>query len=199
MKFPVLFVALLLMTSTVNAENCPLKKLSKLNYLDIECQFYLGTMAYRSKLYSAAAAHWQYVLDEQASNESEEDIKTMAQGTLNFLTYHGLGTVQDRPRAVQVWKAAAQGGNLEARRHLGYAYSDKKFINYDLIKSLAWYRSIMLLHPDPNKLDKSDREIYRDAIQEMARVAKQLSKKKQDEAEKYARTLISQDSSSHLK
>lgn len=190
MKFPYLFVFLFLLTSTAHAENCPLKKLAKLKYLDIECQFYLGTMAYRSKLYTAAAAHWQHVLDEQASSETEEEIKTMAQGTLNFLTYHGLGTAQDRPKAVQVWKAAAQEGNLEARRHLAFAYSDKKFINYDPVKSLAWYRSIKLLHPDPGKLNKSDREIYRDAMQEMERVANLLSRKKQDEADNLARTLI---------
>lgn len=176
--------------SYADTDKCPLKNLSELNYVDLECQFYLGTTAYRSKLYAVAAAHWQYIIDTEAQYEGEDEIKAMALGTINFLTYYGLGLKQDRDKAIVAWKKAAKNGSLEARRHLGYAYSDREYKKNDLVKSLAWYKTIFILHPNPDELGESDSTVYKDALKESDEVIKKLSKKQIQDATLYAKKLL---------
>ena len=136
-RFVVLF--LIGVSTSALAEKCKVKYLEELEYTDIECQFYMGTAAYRNKVYSVAAAHWNYVIDSPEKYEGEEEIKTMALSTITFLTYQGLGIKQDRNKAVKNWQDAAAKGDLEARKHLGFAYSDDKFKNKNLVKALGWY------------------------------------------------------------
>lgn len=179
-----------LLSTCANAEGCKVKYLEELEYTDIECQFYMGTAAYRNKVYSVAAAHWNYVIDSPVMNEGEESIKAMALGTVTFLTYHGLGTKQDRNKAVKNWKDAVAEGNLEARRHLGFAYSDDDFKNKNLVNALGWYESIFLLYPTANEVEESDLTIYEDALKDADKIKNLLSEKQRNAALSFAKSTL---------
>lgn len=177
-------------SSSVIADECRIKYLEKLKYTDIECQFYMGTTAYRNKLYSVAAAHWNYVVNAPLKYEGEEELKTSALSNFNFLTYQGLGLKQDRIKAVKSWVDAVSIGSLEARRHLGFAYSDEEFKNKDPIKALGWYESIFLLYPNKNEVEESDSGIYQDAVDEAQKLRENLSSKQKKAAISFARSTL---------
>ncbi len=171
---------------------CPLTHLTENHYADIECQFFLGTEAYSAKLYGVAAAHWQYVIDTEIVYDGDDKFKAKALGTVNFLRYYGLGVKQDRRKAVEGWKLSVKGGGLEARKHIGVAYSDINFEKRDLVKALAWYQSIFILHPHPEELDGNGPNIYKEAASKAILLRDKLSKAEQVEALKYAKLLINQ-------
>lgn len=172
------------------AEECEIEYLSDLEYTDIECQFYMGTEAYRNKFYSVAAEHWNNVTNSPIKYEGEENIKAMALSTVTFLTYQGLGVKQNRMKAVKNWKDAVSLGDLEARRHLGYAYSDDKFKNKDLVKALGWYESIFLLYPSPDEVNESDQDVYQDAKEGAEKLRTSLSKKQNNTAIIFAKSTL---------
>lgn len=172
------------------ADNCEIKYLEELNYKDIECQFYMGTTAYRNEVYSVAAAHWNYVIDSPIRNDGDESIQAMALSTMTFLTYQGLGVTRDRSKAVKNWKEAVAKGDLEARRHLGFAYSDPNFENKNLIYALGWYESIFLLYPTISDVDESDQGVYKDAVEGAAKLKNKLSHKQQNQAVEFAASTL---------
>ncbi|TDO95365.1 sel1 repeat family protein [Marinomonas balearica] len=186
----IILIFSLIFCSSVIAEECKVKYLEELDYTDIECQFYMGTAAYRNKVYSVAAAHWNYVINSPLKYEGEEVIKAMALSTKTFLTYQGLGLKQDRNKAVKNWIDAVSKGDLEARRHLGFAYSDEKFKNKDPIKALGWYESIFLLHPNKDEVDESDLGVYQDAIDGAEKLRNSLSSKQKEAAISFAKSTL---------
>ncbi|MDT0584214.1 hypothetical protein [Brumicola blandensis] len=186
----IILIFTLIFCSSAIAEECKVTYLEELEYTDIECQFYMGTAAYRNKVYSVAAAHWNYVINSPLKHEGEEELKVMALSTMTFLSYHGLGITQDRNKAVKSWIDAASKGDLEARRHLGFAYSDEKFKNNDLIKALGWYESIFLLCPNKDDVDESDLGVYQDAIDGAGELKNRLSSEQQEAAIRFARSTL---------
>ncbi len=183
-------IILLLVSTSAFADKCELKYLEELEYKDIECQFYMGTAAYKNKAYSVAAAHWNLVLDSPIKYEGEAAIKTMALSTITFLTYQGLGVKQDRNKAVKNWKEAVTQGDLEARRHLGFAYSDDNFADKNLVHALGWYESIFLLYPTPSELEQSDQGVYQDAVEGADKLRGRLSEKQRNAAIAFAKSTL---------
>ena len=183
-------IFLLLISFSSTSEECRVKYLEELEYTDIECQFYMGTAAYRNEVYSVAAAHWNFVLDSPIKYEGEESIKAMALSTITFLTYQGLGVTQDRSKAVRNWKDAAAKGDLEARKHLGFAYADDKYKKKDLIKALGWYESIFILYPKSTDVDESDLGLYQDAVESAGKLRALLSEKQNNSAMSFAKSTI---------
>ena len=181
---------LLLLSSSVLAEQCKVEYLDELEYTDIECQFYMGTTAYRNKVYEVAAAHWSYIIDAKLKYEGEKQFQAMALSTVTFLTYQGLGVKQDRNLAVINWKNAVSKGDFEARRHLGMAYSDKDYQKIDLIQALGWYESIFIIQPDFSVLDESDQSVYQDAVNEAKSIKLKLSDKDIQKALKFAKSTL---------
>ena len=185
-----LLIFLLFASFSVASEQCRVPNLEELEYTDIECQFYLGTTAYRNQIYTVAAAHWQFIVDAPVKNKGDESIKAMALGTITFLTYQGLGVKQNKTKAVKDWKKAAAQGDFEARRHLGYAYSDSSYSGKDLVKALGWYESIFVLYPTSKDIDESDLNIYRDAREAASKLKTQLSSKQIELANSFAKTTL---------
>ena len=175
MNIRILTISLLFLSSPVLAERCQLKQLAELEYTDIECQFYMGTTAYRNKVYNVAAAHWNNVIEAPIKFEYEEQFQTLALSTVTFLTYQGLGIKQDRELAVKNWKEAVSEGDLEARRHLASAYSDENYQKKDLVKALGWFESIFLIHPNIEALDKPDQSVFQDALEGAKKLKLMLS------------------------
>lgn len=167
-----------------------MEHLTELEYTDIECQFYMGTAAYRHKAYRVAAAHWEYVIDSPIRYEGEEQIKAMALSTMNFLLYQGLGVEENKDKAVANWIEAVSQGDFEARRHLGFAFSDDSYKKKDLVKALGWYESLFLAFGDIENLDESDRNIYQDAMDGAEKLRSQLSEGDVEKAISYAKSLL---------
>ena len=172
------------------AEQCKVEDLDNLEYLDIECQFYMGTAAYRNQVYSVAAAHWNFALESNVKYESDAAVQAMALSTVTFLYYQGLGVPQNKQRAVENWEKAAAKGDFEARRHLGFAYSDEDYKNKDLVKALGWYESIFLISDNPSELEESDRNVYNDALSGAEELKQNMSQKQKSEAIAFARTTL---------
>ena len=164
--------------------------MEELEYADIECQFYMGTMAYRNEVYEVAAAHWSYIIDAPLKYEGEEQFQAMALSTVTFLTYQGLGVTQDRNLAVKNWKTAVSKGDFEARRHLGMAYSDNEYRKNNLIQALGWYESIFMIQPDVSVLDESDQSVYQDAIEASKDLKLKLSAIDVQKAIKFAKSTL---------
>ena len=150
----------------------------------------MGTAAYRNKKHSEAAAHWQYILEAPVKYEGEDEIKAMALSTLTFLTYQGLGVKQDRVKAVEMWKEAVKKGDLEARRHLGFAFSDNDFRYQDNVVALGWYESIFLLYPTPQSLNEPDSNIYQDAQDGASALREKLTLNQREEAVEFAKSTL---------
>jgi hypothetical protein len=185
-----LIVNLLFLSTSALADKCKLENLTELEYTDIECQFYMGTTAYRNKVYNVAAAHWNYIIDAPLKYQGEERFQAMALSTVTFLTYQGLGVNQNRDLAVNNWKKAVSKGDFEARRHLASAFADKDYKNKDLIKALGWYESIFLIHPDKEILDESDQNVYQDAIEGAKDIKLKLSAKDIHKALEFAKSTL---------
>ncbi|PVZ66651.1 sel1 repeat family protein [Pelagibaculum spongiae] len=190
MKFKFLFALAIIFSSSAFAEKCKLEHLTELEYTDIECQFYLGTAAYRNQVYSAAVAHWKYIIESPVKYEGDSEIKASALSTVTFLIYHGLGVKKDRFKAVSRWKDAVKSGDLEARRHLGFAYSDANFRGKNLVEALGWYESIFLLVPNPEVLNESDQAVFNDAVEGSLKLKEKLSDRQQEKAKTFARTIL---------
>lgn len=190
MNLKIAITSLTVFSQLIWAEPCEIELLEALEYTDIECQFYMGTKAYRNSVYSVAAAHWNEVLNADIQYEDDAEIQAMALSTLTFLMYHGLGVEQDRSAAVKNWQKAAMQGDLEARRHLGFAYADKQFKGADRVKALGWYESIFLLYLSPDGLDSSDAGIYRDAMEAAEPLRRSLSGKELQAALAFAKSII---------
>jgi hypothetical protein len=190
LNFRLLTIFFLFLSSTVLADKCKIEYLDELDYTDIECQFYMGTAAYRNKNYEVAAAHWNYVIAAPLKYEGEEPFQTMALSTVTFLTYQGLGIKQDRNLAVKKWKDAVSKGDFEARRHLGMAYSDRNYRKIDLIQALGWYESIFIIQPDFEVLDESDQSVYQDAEDGAKNLKLKLSAKDIQKAMVFAKSTL---------
>jgi hypothetical protein len=190
MNLRLLTISLLFLSSSVLADKCKIEYLDELEYTDIECQFYMGTTAYRNKVYEVAAAHWNYVIDAPLKYEGEEQFQAMALSTVTFLTYQGLGVKQDRNLAVKNWKDAVSKGDFEARRHLGMAYSDKSYRKTDLIQALGWYESIFIVQPDFSALDESDQSVFQDAVDAAKSIKLKLSDKDIQKAKEFAKSTL---------
>lgn len=190
MKTIILFVIVFSFLSIALAEKCSLEDLADFEYTDIECQFYMGTTAYRHELYEVAAAHWQFILDAPIRYSADENLKLMSLSTLNYLTYYGLGVKQNRSKAVKVWEEAAAKGDFEARRHLGYAYADNRYNNKNTIKALGWIESIFILYPDAENLSEPDKNIYNDAQEQAIQLREKLTLLQIEEALSFALSTI---------
>tara|TARA_B100000745_G_scaffold170763_1_gene111925 strand:- start:715 stop:1293 length:579 start_codon:yes stop_codon:yes gene_type:complete len=190
MKVTKLVFAIAFISSQVAAEECKVKHLEKLEYTDIECQFYMGTAAYRNEVYSVAAAHWEYLLSLEAKYKGDNQTQAIAKSTLNYLRYHGLGIIQDRNTAVRHWLNSAKSGVLEARRHLGFAYSDENFEHKNLVTALGWYRSILTIYPNADELDENDKNIHLDVTREIRELEGKLSKEQINASEKFAKSVL---------
>lgn len=186
----VLILFLFTFAAPAFSEKCKLEYLEELEYIDVECQFYLGTAAYRNEVYSVAAAHWNYVIDSPSKYEGDDSIKAMALSTINFLYYQGLGVKEDKGKAVKNWQSAAEQGDFEARRHLGFAYSDATYKEYDVVKALGWYESIFLVVDNIEELDESDQSVYRNAHEAAEKLRSKLSNKQKSKALSFARSTL---------
>jgi hypothetical protein len=185
-----LTISFLFLSSPVLADKCKIEYLDELEYTDIECQFYMGTTAYRNEVYEVAAAHWNFVIAAPLKFEGEDQFQAMALSTVTFLTYQGLGVKQDRNLAVKNWKDAVLKGDFEARRHLGMAYSDKNYKKVDLVKALGWYESIFLVQPDLEVLDESDQGVYQDALDGAKSIKVKLSTSDIQKAMEFAQSTV---------
>jgi hypothetical protein len=137
-----LALTVLLGCRSESSSPCPIPDLIHKTLADVECQFFLGTTAYRNKDYQQAAQHWAWVIHRDAQDRHEGMIVAEAHGTLGYLRYHGLGAAKDAKGAVELFKKAVERGDLESRAHLGFAYSDKSNAFYDTITAYAWYKSV---------------------------------------------------------
>ena len=188
-KLIVLLVSLLT-TSAVYAEKCNIELLEEIEYTDIECQFYMGTQAYRNQVYSVAAAHWEYVTKAESQFEGDDSLKATALSTLTFLYYQGLGVKENKSLAVNNWKEAVKKGDFEARRHLGFAYSDPAYKQKDAIKALGWYESIFMVAEKFDELDESDKNVYSDALDAAEKLRTQLSVEERSQSLEFARSTL---------
>lgn len=187
-SFAFMFLALVF-SSASYAENCDLKYLEKLQINDIECQFYMGTKAFRNKQYSDAASYWENVIKSPSVLAGDDELKTMALGTTTYLTYYGLGVPKDRMRAVQLWKKAVIDGDFEARKHLGDAYFDNEFKNKNPVFALGWYESAIKMYSDIKLPNASDDNIYANAKKGALDVRKVLSENEVQAALKFSRSI----------
>ena len=121
-------------------------------------------LAFRAGVYEVAAAHWQRMLTSDSDSTDAASLRRTARSTLAYLKYNGLGVPQDRQSAVDDWTIAANEGAIEARRQLGFAYSDPEFAGRNNVVALAWYQSLVLAIPEPDSLDSTDRAVYDDAL-----------------------------------
>lgn len=176
--------------STAFADKCQLENLTDLEYTDIECQFYMGTTAYRNKVFSVAAAHWQYVINSPEKWEGEGEVKAMALSTLTFLKYNGLGVDEDKTQAVELWKSAVVKGEVEARKHLGYAFSDVTYSGVDLVKALGWYESVALLYPSTLAVDEITKEVVQEAELAADKLRSKMTNGQIKKAEAFAKTTL---------
>jgi TPR repeat protein len=166
---------LLFEPAKADTEMCLLEALSDRPYTDLECQFYLGTTAYRAESYSVAAAHWRNVINSPNISADTASLKSTAQSTLGYLTYYGLGVPQDRQSAVESWNKAAQGGSMEARHQLGSAYADPAYSGHNRVLALAWYYSLVFAHPDLDDLRDMERSLHESAQAQIETLEAQMS------------------------
>ena len=179
------------MDAVSDEEPCPLSLLAEFPYTDVECQFYLGTTAYRAGVYEVAAAHWMQVLLSTDDSETAVETKTVARGTVAFLKYHGYGVSEDKASAVQDWLVNVKLGDIGARRQLGYVFEDPDYSEYDPVVGLAWYKSVLVHHPDRDALSETDQESYDLAVEGIEKLESELSKQQIAAAELLATELPS--------
>lgn len=185
-----LFITAIVTSFCASAEKCQVTYLETLDYTDIECQFYLGTTAYRHQLYGVAAAHWEYILAAPLKYDGDDELQATALSTLAFLNYQGLGMQKDIELAVTRWQGAAKKGAIEARKHLGAVYKNSQYAQFDLVKSLAWYESVVVLLEKEAALSKTQTEILNDAMTDAEMVRKQLTKQQIETAEIYRKSIL---------
>lgn len=172
---------------TSQVELCPLGADHGL-YTSADCQFYLGTKAYRHQRFALAAAHWQEVLDLPL--ESAAELRAKAQSTLGFLYFYGKGLKQDKTRAIRLWQAAAQQGAAEAFLHLGHAYQQDDFFARDPVTALAWYLAMQRKYPVPQTLDTDHQLMWAQAQQHARTLAERLSPQQRQQANQQVDSLL---------
>ena len=91
---------------------------------------------------------------------------------------------------IRAGKEAVTQGDLEARRHLGFAYSDDNFADKNLVHALGWYESIFLLYPTPSELEPSDQGVYNDAVEGADKLRGRLSEKQRNAAIAFAKSTL---------
>ncbi|MEZ9392445.1 hypothetical protein AB4222_11105 [Vibrio splendidus] len=190
MNLRVLVIPFIFLSSFSFAEECSIDELTELEYKDIECQFYMGTAAFRNNVYSVAAAHWNYIIDAPMKHSGDDKFKAMSLSTVTYLTYQGLGVKQDRELAVNNWKKAVKGGDFEARRHIAFAYSDKNYSPNDLVKSLGWYESVLLIKVEMKDLSEAEQRVIEDAIEGSRELKLQLSMEQIQKAKVFAKSTL---------
>lgn len=171
-------------------ESCPLQLLAEFPYTDIECQFYLGTTAYRAGVYEVAAAHWVQVLKSDDQSELGVETKMTARGTLAYLKFFGLGVREDKEGAVEDWTENAKKGDIASRRSLGFAYTNEDFALRDDVLAAAWYMSVFLRHPDRDSLDEGEKESFDLAVEGLAELEAEITDEQRRRAEKLAEKLL---------
>lgn len=105
------------------------------------CQFYVGAASFRREQYSSASQAWQTVMTSEPTTSPNAWLRWAAQSNYAYLLYYGLGEKTQKDRAVKLFREAAEHSILEARTHLGFAYSDKTFSGYSLSIAYAWFTS----------------------------------------------------------
>lgn len=188
MQWMLIFV--LVPAASVSEELCPLQPLAEFPYSDVECQFYLGTTAYRAGVYEVAAAHWVQVLKSNDQSELGVETKKTALGTLAYLKFYGLGVREDKQGAVQDWTENAMNGDIASRRSLGFAYADEDFASRDDVLAAAWYMSVFLRHPDRDALDEGEKESFDLAVEGLAELEARITDEQRRRAEKLAEELL---------
>ena len=176
--------------AAVGEEACPLQPLAEFPYSDIECQFYLGTTAYRAGIYEIAAAHWLQVLKSDDQSELGIETKMTARGTLAYLKFFGLGVSEDKQGAVEDWTENARKGDIASRRSLGFAYANKDFASRDDVLAAAWYMSVFLRHPDRNSLDEGEKESFDLAVEGLAKLEAEITNEQRQRAKQLAEKLL---------
>ena len=181
--------ALLLLPLVAGAQEtpCPLEGLPDSLESAPECQFYLGTSAFRDQDYARAAEHWRRIVN---GGSDDGGYRVEALGTLGYLTYHGLGVERDMAIAVGYWMQSVEKGGIEARFQLGNAYSDPEFAGYDPVRGLAWHRSLEIAYPNPEALGETDRSILQYAANAAADLRDELSAEDITRAEMLALELV---------
>lgn len=135
----------------------------------------MGTAAFRDSEWSKAAENWEILSNLSLRVPAEQSIQTMGQTNLAFLKYYGLGVERDRVAAVSDWKRLASLGAVEARKHLGVAYSDLRFEGRDWVSALAWHYSVLEVLPDADDLDETDRQIRDQSLTGVTQLKRRLS------------------------
>jgi len=124
----------------------------------------------------------QVLLSDDGS-EAAVETKTIARGTIAFLKYHGYGVSEDKASAVRDWLVNAKLGDIASRRQLGYVFEDPNYSEYDPVTGLAWYKSILVNHPDRDALSENDQESYDLAVEGIEKLESELSKQQIRSAE----------------
>jgi len=180
----------LTLCNTAYSEKCPLKLLEEYDYTDIDCQFYLGTTAYRAEVYQVAVAHWQNILDLPIEYEGDEELKIDAKSNLSFLMFYGIGTDKNQSLAISNWKALVKKGHLESRRHLGTAFSNESFQYSNIVEALGWHLSVIMLFKNIDKPTESQQQTYKDASDGINQLKPQLSDDEIAEATRFAQSTL---------
>ncbi len=192
MKYVPLVILLFSFSSFSAVEKCPLEHLENINKSDVECQFYLGVRAYNDENFTKVVKHWEYVINTPAKYKTDHAYKVQSLSTVAYLTYHGKGVKTDRLKAMDMWVEASKKGILEARTHLGTAYSDieNTDIEIDLIKALGWFKSVSLIGPEAPNSFRKEIETYNQAIELAKEIENKLTPEQQIKALEFAQNSI---------
>ncbi|HEY2444392.1 MAG TPA: tetratricopeptide repeat protein [Rhizomicrobium sp.] len=93
-------------------------------------QFELGRSYELNKNYFDAALHYRFAADAGSSH---------AQRALGVAYYKGLGVVQNRQTAFELFSRAAAAGNPYAMANLGAMYGNGDFVNRNDAEALEWF------------------------------------------------------------
>lgn len=124
-------------------ERCPMKSLSRKPYGDVECLFYLGTTAYRAGFLEIAAAHWTALADRDFDGSDNDELVLAATANLGFFLYFDIPAEKQPEKAMELWRRAAQHGELSAMSYLGFAYSDADYAEQNNVIAFAWYQALI--------------------------------------------------------
>lgn len=176
--------------SAADAEPCPLEDLDQSDYTHIDCQFYLGTTAYRTKFYEVAAAHWKLLQHLPVTYVGDEQLIEDAKSNLAFLQYNGLGIERDRATAIAYWRKSALAGSNEAPRHLGFAYSDDNGVEPDFPRAMAWYQFAIRRLSGVGERTQSQENVLEDARDGIRRIEGKMTRQQIEQAEEILQELI---------
>lgn len=140
---------------------CTLEDLTHLPQAHIECQFFMGTGAYRNKNFTAAAASWKQItlLRPVPTAPKEKELFVSAFNNLGFLYFYGKGVPPNQAAAMDYWRYAARMGNEESAYHLCHAHADSDDPLYDVDKARVFCQQALRGYESAKRRDDSHEEI----------------------------------------